>query len=43
MQSYYDDRSEEWQESDKADDFTQKMEAIETLIDSVAECRSQIE
>ena len=33
MQSYYDDRSEEWQEGEKANEFTQKMEAVEQLVD----------
>jgi hypothetical protein len=42
MQSYYDDRSERWQLSDKADEFSEKMDAVEELIDCVADCRSQI-
>jgi hypothetical protein len=43
MQDYYDDRSEQWQESGKAGEFTEKMDAVEQLVDQVAECRSQIE
>jgi hypothetical protein len=42
MQSYYDDRSEDWQQSDNAEEFLTKMEAVEELIDRVTECRSQI-
>jgi hypothetical protein len=40
MQSYYDDRSEEWQESDNADEFIEKMDAVEELVDQVAECQT---
>jgi hypothetical protein len=42
MQSYYDDRSEDWQESDKADEFTEKIEAIDELVGQVGECRDKI-
>jgi hypothetical protein len=42
MQSYYDERSEDWQQSGNADEFTAKMEAVEELVDHVAECRGQI-
>ena len=42
MQAYYDERSDDWLESDKADTFTQRTEAVEELIDHVAECRSQL-
>jgi len=42
MQSYCDERSEDWQDSDKAEAFAERMTAIEELIDHVAECRSQI-
>ena len=43
MQSYYDERSDDWLESEKADAFTEKMEAVEELIDQVADCRGRIE
>lgn len=42
MKEYYDERSDEWLESEKADAFTERMEAVEELIDHVADCRSQI-
>jgi hypothetical protein len=42
MQSYYDERSEIWQDSDKADEFNLKMEAVEELVGYVADCRSQV-
>ena len=31
MQDYYEDRSETWQESEKGEDFTEKMEEIQEL------------
>ena len=43
MQRYYDDRSDDWIESEKADEFTEKMEAVEELIDQIADCRGRIE
>ena len=43
MQSYYDERSDDWLESDKAEQFTERMDAVEELIDNVVECRSRIE
>ena len=42
MQTYYDERSDEWLESERAEMFTERMEAVEELIDHVAECRSQV-
>ena len=32
MAAYYDARSEVWQESERAETFTQRLEAIETLL-----------
>lgn len=32
MQAYYDARSEVWQESERAEIFSQRLEALETLI-----------
>jgi len=43
MQSYHDERTDEWQESDKAEDFSEKMNAIEALLDHVVECRELIQ
>ena len=41
MQTYYDDRSEDWQDSDKAQEFNDTMDAVEELVDKVAECRDE--
>ena len=35
MQDYYEDRSETWQESEKGEDFTEKMEEIQELRDQL--------
>jgi hypothetical protein len=43
MQSYYDDRSEEWQEGEKAEEFIEKMEAMEELVGQIGECRDKIQ
>lgn len=43
MQDYYDDRSEEWQESEKADEFTERTEAVEELVEQITECQSRLE
>jgi uncharacterized membrane protein YccC len=32
MQEYYDERSEDWQESDKGDEFMGRMEGVETIL-----------
>jgi hypothetical protein len=40
MQTYYDERSEEWLESEKAEAFSERMEAIKELTDQVAVCAS---
>jgi hypothetical protein len=42
MQSYYDDRSEEWQSSDKAEEFTTKMESVELLAENAAETLGEL-
>lgn len=31
MQNYYDDRSEQWQESEKAEAFAERLEAVEAV------------
>jgi len=41
MQCYYDDRSEQWQQSEKADEFTERMNALEELTDLIDQCRNQ--
>jgi hypothetical protein len=43
MQTYYEDRSEQWQEADKGDTFIERMNAVEQLVDQIAECRSQFD
>lgn len=35
MQAYADDRSEQWQESDRADEFTQRLTAVEEIRDAL--------
>ena len=37
---YYDDRSEEWQESDRAEAFTEKTDAIQEIIDALEQLES---
>ncbi len=37
MQQYHDDRSEVWQESDKAEAFLERIEAIREAHDSITE------
>lgn len=37
MQQYHDDRSEAWQESDKAERFLERLEAIREVHDTVTE------
>ncbi len=32
MQAYYDERSEAWQESEKGEEFQQRLEALESII-----------
>jgi hypothetical protein len=43
MQAYYDDRSDNWLESEKADEFTEKMDLVGELAGHAAECRGQID
>ena len=42
MQMYHDDRSDEWQDSEKAEEFIERMEAVEELIEQVVECRGHV-
>jgi hypothetical protein len=43
MQSYYDERSEDWQSSDKAEEFTAKTESVESLAEHAAECLAELD
>ena len=40
MQAYYDERSDPWLESDKAETFSERMEAIEELLDHITDCKN---
>jgi hypothetical protein len=42
MQSYYDDRSEDWQSSDKAEEFTEKMQSVESLAEHADVCLGEL-
>jgi hypothetical protein len=37
MQEYFDERSEEWQEGDKAEAYQEKIDSIHTLLDAFGE------
>ena len=37
MESYYDDRSERWQESDRGEEFEQRLEDLRTTLELVTE------
>ena len=37
MQSYYDDRSDKWQESDKASEFQERIDQVETALAATQE------
>jgi hypothetical protein len=37
MRDYYDARSEAWQESDRAEEFTERLEAIEAVLEQLGE------
>ncbi len=37
MQDYYDERSQEWQESEKADQFLERHEQIDQIVHLIAE------
>jgi hypothetical protein len=37
MQQYFDERSEEWQEGERAEEHQQKADALQTLLDAFAE------
>ena len=42
MQAYHDERTERWQESDRADEFRERLERIEELCDSLDEVRNEM-
>ena len=37
MQTYFDDRSESWQESERGETFLERIEAVEAALDSLSE------
>jgi len=37
MQEYFDDRSEQWQESERAEEHQEKIDSIQTLLDAFGE------
>jgi len=37
MQEYYEARSEAWQESERGDDFAERLEAVQEVLEAVAE------
>ena len=37
MQDYFDDRSETWQESDRADEHQEKINALQAVLDALAD------
>jgi hypothetical protein len=37
MQEYFDERSEEWQESERAEEHQEKIDSIQTLLDAFGE------
>lgn len=37
MESYYDDRSERWQESERGEEFQQKLDDLRNILESVAD------
>jgi hypothetical protein len=37
MQEYFDDRSEVWQESERAEEHQEKIDAVQTLLDAFGE------
>ena len=37
MQEYYDERSEAWQESERGEDFAQRLEAVQEVLEAMAE------
>jgi len=40
MQSYFDDRSDQWQESERGEQFQERIEALQTLIEEVEQFQS---
>jgi hypothetical protein len=37
MQEYFDDRSEVWQESERAEEYQEKIDSVQTLLDAFGE------
>jgi len=37
MQEYYDERSEQWSESERGEDFAERLEAVQEVLEQVAE------
>jgi len=37
MQEYYDERSAAWQESERGADFAQRLEAVQEVLEAIAE------
>jgi hypothetical protein len=37
MQEYFDDRSEQWQESERAEEHQEKIDSVQTLLDAFGE------
>ena len=37
MQTYFDDRSEQWQESDKAQEMQERIDTLSELVDGISE------
>lgn len=37
MQSYYDERSETWQESDKGEEFQRKLDTLESIVSELSD------
>jgi len=42
MQAYYEDRSDEWKDSERAETFAERMESVEELVDHIVQCREQL-
>ncbi len=42
MQSYYDERTDDWMESDRGNEFEAKVDLVESLADQAAECLDEL-
>ena len=42
MQAYYEERTDDWKDSERAETFVERMEVMEDLIEHVAQCRQQL-